>query len=117
VDSVHVALAIGGTEDVLLPLGEISGMTLSSGEAVIWSRRDRSLNRFTILPGRLERQHHMRKYAAGDLGDHALHFRGKDGRLNLRAQNLAMFIQIADGVDEETWLYHLRHGDYSDWFK
>ena len=116
-DEVDVALAVGAPEDVLQLFGASSGMTLGSGEAVIWSRRDRSLNRFTILPGRLERQRHVRKYAAGDLGDHAFHFRGKDGRLNLRAQNLAMFIQIADGVDEETWLYHLRHGDYSNWFK
>ncbi|TMD17409.1 MAG: HAD-IIB family hydrolase [Chloroflexi bacterium] len=116
-DEVDVALAVGAPEDVLQLFGASSGMTLSSGEAVIWSRRDRSLNRFTILPGRLERQRHVRKYAAGDLGDHAFHFRGKDGRLNLRAQNLAMFIQIADGVDEETWLYHLRQGDYASWFK
>jgi len=28
-----------------------------------------------------------------------------------------MFLQIADGVDDETWLYHLRRGDYADWFK
>ena len=37
-------------------------------------------------------------------------------RLNLRAQNLGMFIQIAQGVDDETWLHHLRRGDYSRWF-
>ena len=116
-DQVDVALAVGAPDDVLQPFGTRSGVTLSSGEAVIWSRRDRSLNRFTILPGRLERQRHVRKYAAGDLGDHAFHFRGKDGRLNLRAQNLGMFLQIADGVDDETWLYHLRRGDYADWFK
>jgi len=116
-DEVDVAFAVGAPEDVLQLFGASSGMTLGSGEAVIWSRRDRSLNRFTILPGRLERQRHVRKYAAGDLGDHAFHFRGKDGRLNLRAQNLGMFLQIADGVDDETWLYHLRRGDYADWFK
>ena len=116
-DEVDVALAVGAPEDVLQVFGASSGMTLGSGEAVIWSRRDRSLNRFTILPGRLERQRHVRKYAAGDLGDHAFHFRGKDGRLNLRAQNLAMFIQIADGVDDATWLHHLQRGDYSNWFR
>ncbi len=26
-----------------------------------------------------------------------------------------MFRQLADGVDDETWLYHLRQGDYSRW--
>ena len=25
-------------------------------------------------------------------------------------------MQIADGVDDDTWLYHLRAGDYSLWF-
>src|SRR5437667_12585197 len=61
-DEVDVALAVGAPEDVLQVFGASSGMTLGSGEAVIWSRRDRSLNRFTILPGRLERQRHVRKY-------------------------------------------------------
>jgi hypothetical protein len=28
-----------------------------------------------------------------------------------------MFTQLADGVDEETWLYHLRQQDYSHWFR
>jgi hypothetical protein len=38
-------------------------------------------------------------------------------RLNLRAQNLAMFTQIAEGIDDETWLHHLRRGDYSQWIR
>jgi hypothetical protein len=28
-----------------------------------------------------------------------------------------MFLQVADGVDDDTWLYHLRRGDYSRWFR
>jgi hypothetical protein len=40
-----------------------------------------------------------------------------DGALNLRAQNLALFTQIADGVDDRTWDHHLRAGDYSRWFR
>jgi len=27
-----------------------------------------------------------------------------------------LFLQIADGVDDETWRHHLRRGDYSRWF-
>ena len=27
-----------------------------------------------------------------------------------------MFLQIAEGVDDETWLHHLRRGEYSTWF-
>lgn len=32
-------------------------------------------------------------------------------------QNLTMFCQIAEGIDEDTWTYHLRRGDYSSWFR
>ena len=24
---------------------------------------------------------------------------------------------MAEGIDEETWLYHLKRRDYSDWFR
>jgi hypothetical protein len=37
--------------------------------------------------------------------------------LNLRAQNLELFVQIADGVDDDTWRYHLEQGDVSRWFR
>jgi hypothetical protein len=38
-------------------------------------------------------------------------------RQNLKAQNLALFCQIAEGVDKQTWMFHLRRGDYSRWFR
>lgn len=61
---------------------------------------------------------HLRKYAAGELGpERSFYFRGPDGKMNLRAQNLAIFLQLAEGVDEETWLHHLRRGDYSRWLR
>jgi hypothetical protein len=28
-----------------------------------------------------------------------------------------MFLQIAEGIDDATWLHHLRAGDYSRWFR
>ncbi|HEX6003756.1 MAG TPA: hypothetical protein VFZ14_07155 [Burkholderiales bacterium] len=28
-----------------------------------------------------------------------------------------IFSQIAEGIDEESWLYHLQRGDYSRWFR
>jgi hypothetical protein len=28
-----------------------------------------------------------------------------------------LFLQIADGVDDETWEHHLRNGDYARWFR
>jgi HAD superfamily hydrolase (TIGR01484 family) len=116
-ERVDVVLAVGDPKDVLKPFGVKTDITLDQGEAAIWSRRDSTVRSFRILPSRLERQRHVRKYAAGDLGDHAFLFRGPDGRLNLRAQNLGLFLQIADGVDDETWLYHLRRGDYANWFR
>jgi len=65
-----------------------------------------------------ERKRHKRKYALGELGeDRSFYFRGPRGQLNLRAQNLMLFVQLAEGVDDDTWSFHLRHGDYSRWFR
>ena len=65
-----------------------------------------------------KQQRHIRKYAQGELGeDRSFYFRGPDGALNLRAQNLVTFLQLAAGVDERTWLHHLREGGYSRWFR
>jgi hydroxymethylpyrimidine pyrophosphatase-like HAD family hydrolase/energy-coupling factor transporter ATP-binding protein EcfA2 len=61
---------------------------------------------------------HLRKYAEGELGeDKSFYFRGPKRALNLRAQNLSTFVQLAEGVDDETWLHHLRAGEYSEWFR
>jgi hydroxymethylpyrimidine pyrophosphatase-like HAD family hydrolase/energy-coupling factor transporter ATP-binding protein EcfA2 len=74
--------------------------------------------RFTLNQPRQERRRHRRKYAEGELKpDRSFYFRGPDGKLNLRAQNLVLFNQIAEGVDDETWLHHLRQGDYSGWIR
>ncbi len=70
-----------------------------------------------IIAPRRDRIRHRRKYAEGDMRYHSFYFRGPDNRQNLKAQNLAIFSQIAEGVDEETWLYHLHRGDYSQWFR
>ena len=64
-----------------------------------------------------KQKRHVRKYAAGELGeDKSFYFRGPKGALNLRAQNLSTFLQLAEGVDDETWLHHLRESAYSRWF-
>jgi hydroxymethylpyrimidine pyrophosphatase-like HAD family hydrolase len=69
-----------------------------------------------IDPPKGKKQRHKRKYASGDLGvERSFVFKGPDHKLNLRAQNLMIFNQIAEGVDEDTWLYHLQRGDYSQW--
>lgn len=67
--------------------------------------------------GRAERIRHHRKYAEGNLRWDSFYFRGPDNLHNLKAQNLVVFCQIAQGIDEVTWLYHLHRGDYSRWFR
>src|SRR5690606_33251436 len=92
-------------------------MDLPPGQALVWDRRsDRPPFVLSIAPSRTERRRHTRKYAEGALPpDRSFYFRGPAERLNLRAQNLVMFLQLAEGVDDETWDYHLRRGDYSEW--
>lgn len=63
-----------------------------------------------------EHRRHTRKYAEGELPpDRCFYFRGPDDKLNLRAQNLFMFLQMADGVGNEVWEHHFRRGDVSRW--
>lgn len=100
------------------PLG-LDARTLQSGEVLVWERHTKtSPFRMRVVPGRTERRRHRRKYAEGELpADRSFYFRGPEGKLNLRAQNLILFMQIADGVDDDTWVHHLRQGDYARWFR
>lgn len=70
-----------------------------------------------VIPGEAERIRHHRKYAEGNVRYHSFYFRGPHGKHNLRAQNLSVFCQIAEGIGEETWMYHLRRHDYSRWMR
>jgi hydroxymethylpyrimidine pyrophosphatase-like HAD family hydrolase len=94
-------------------------LVLEPGEALLWQRaKDSAPVRLRIAPSRTERRRHRRKYAFGELPpDRSFFFRGPHARLNLRAQNLILFLQIADGVDDETWEHHLRAHDYSRWLR
>jgi HAD superfamily hydrolase (TIGR01484 family) len=74
--------------------------------------------RVSIKPAKQELRRHKRKYAAGELGqDKSFYFRGPKHQLNLRAQNMNMFTQLAEGIDDETWSYHLAAADYSRWLR
>jgi hypothetical protein len=69
-------------------------------------------------PSRNEHQRHRRKYAEGELEEErSFYFRGPEGELNLRAQNLNTFVQLAQGVDPKTWMFHLKRNDYSGWLR
>jgi hypothetical protein len=87
-------------------------------EAWIWTKYGKHVEAFEPARNRTEHRRHQRKYTEGKLeDDRCFYFRGPAGKLNLKAHNLMAFKQMADGVDDETWLYHLRRGDYSRWFR
>jgi|HigsolmetaAR203D_1030402.scaffolds.fasta_scaffold00570_12 hypothetical protein len=125
-DRVDLAVGIGaGGREALRDFARTIGRpvredlpALESGEMLLWDRhRTEGPRHCRVIPPTGERRRHVRKYAAGDLGDHSFHFRGPGDRLNLRVQNLNLFVQIAEGIDDETWAHHLRAGDYSRWFR
>jgi hypothetical protein len=73
---------------------------------------------FSSFPPKSARARHRRKYAEGELSpDRSFYFRGPEQKLNLRAKNLMTFLDLMEGVDDGTWLFHLRNGDYSTWFR
>ena len=90
-----------------------------SDEALVWRPAGGSCAEIVrLVRGRRDHLRHRRKYAEGDLSpDLSFYFRGPRGKLNLRAQNLMTFNQLAEGVDDATWLFHLRAHDYSRWFR
>jgi HAD superfamily hydrolase (TIGR01484 family) len=125
---VGVLLVVGETPEQTIgrfceatgrPDAGLEPTQLEPGEVLLW-RPDGEDGpvRIRSEPPRGERRRHLRKYAEGNLGpERNFIFSGPEGKLNLRAQNLAIFLQMADGVDDETWVHHLRRGDYSAWFR
>lgn len=93
-------------------------LSYKKGHAVAWfpRRKEQPLS-MRILRASGERIRHRRKYAEGDMRNHSFYFRGPNGKHNLKAQNLAIFSVIAEGIEEETWLYHLYQGDYTRWLR
>jgi hypothetical protein len=86
--------------------------------ALAWWRQRGAPFWFRRLPAREDHQRHRHGYLDGDMDpEHRFYFRGPKRELNLAAQNLRIFIQLGEGVDDETWLHHLRQGDYADWFR
>lgn len=95
----------------------ITNANLNPGEASVWFRDSNEvIKRMQSVAGKAERKRHRRKYAEGELEEERVfHFRGREGKLNLRANNLNTFLQLAAGIDDDTWRYHLERGDYSNW--
>jgi HAD superfamily hydrolase (TIGR01484 family) len=96
-----------------------SGAGTRNGQMLVWQLPESNPpTRVMLEPAKAVLRRHKRKYASGELGeDKSFYFRGPEGKLNLRAQNLTVFAQIAEGVDEATWIHHLKKNDYSLWFR
>jgi hypothetical protein len=102
-----------GLKKISIP--DISIRTLNKGEAWIWEKEN-------AFPIRIEKPaqlmlRHKKKYATGDMQDDSFYFRGPGKKLNLKANNLMTFIQMAEGVDDDTWMYHFGKKEYSQWFR
>lgn len=127
--SVDIILAKGESpEKVIKGVAEVlqeipprmEAVELEPENTLAWFRQQEDGGPFKlrVAPTRSERKRHRRKYAEGEMPpEQSFYFRGPDNKLNLRAQNLALFVQLADGVDEDTWTYHLRNGEYSHWMR
>jgi hydroxymethylpyrimidine pyrophosphatase-like HAD family hydrolase len=126
-ETIDMVIAVGRSPETTLrrfgraagrPIHWMPGTSCEPGQIAVWSvgSPDPPTLAASIPPAR-DRIRHRRKYAEGDMRYHSFYFRGPDGRHNLKAQNLVIFSQIAEGIDEDTWLYHLHRSDYSRWFR
>jgi len=134
----HVARAVIATINTVIAVGEAPARTLRelcglrglpppaipddqrlpAGQALYWRVGAPEALVVQIEPTKTERTRHSRKYMEGNLGaGRAFYFRGPGGKLNLKAHNLQLFLLIADGVDDDTWMFHLRRGHYSTWLR
>ncbi|MBS2010318.1 MAG: HAD family phosphatase, partial [Cyanobacteria bacterium SZAS TMP-1] len=102
-----------------LEIPRFERIPLARGDVLLWMRSSSAtVTKVKVLPTIHEHRRHLRKYAEGDVGyQRSFFFTGPDYRLNLQASNMHIFVRIADGIDEATWLYHLNRGDYARWFE
>jgi HAD superfamily hydrolase (TIGR01484 family) len=126
-NSVSLILGVGDEAgEVLTEYAGLAGKAapavsaaLEKDAVLVWDPSS-TAGPLTVSVDTAKRAHrrHTRKYAEGRLGeDKSFYFRGPAGALNLRAYNLATFLQLAAGVDDATWLFHLQRGDYTVWFR
>lgn len=124
---IDTVLAFGPEPARLLaPFAKATGQALPPGLPrppagdLLWWQPKRGAPPRIIHPVRPHQQHrrHIGKYATGDVGAwHSFYFRGPHGHTNLPARNLYEFIEIAEKLDDQTWLHHLFAGDFTAWFR
>jgi HAD superfamily hydrolase (TIGR01484 family) len=122
--------------NMVLTMGELPAQTISSfaaasGDSIVlpqigkfqkrdvlvWQKETGSISIIKSSEPSQFLMRHKRKYASGDMYANSFYFTGPSRKLNLKANNLMIFIQMAAGIDDETWLYHLHRHDYSNWFR
>jgi len=125
--TVDIVMAVGNEpehiiQDFCKVIGEeppvFDPIVLERGTALVWMRHQSGPPVKVKLPdNRSAHRRHSRKYAEGELSpERSFYFRGPENKLHIRAQNVFLFLQIAEGVDEDTVMHHLKRGDYSVWF-
>jgi hydroxymethylpyrimidine pyrophosphatase-like HAD family hydrolase len=87
-------------------------------KALAWWRRKSPPEWIRRIEPKGEHHRHKHTYLDGDMDpDLRFYFRGPKGELNLAVQNLRIFMQLGEGVDDDTWIHHLCQGDYANWFR
>lgn len=88
------------------------------GAALLWRRCSNEVTDIRVGRGNNQRQPHLRCWTeAPVIEEKAFRFRGPTASLNLQARTVASLLEIGEGVDDDTWLYHLRRGEYSSWLR
>jgi hypothetical protein len=126
-ERVDIAIGVGSEAQEKLsafaravgrPAPSVDCLPTQPGQVLFWRCDEPHASRLTMEAGRTKRQRHRKKYAQGELEpERSFYFRGPEAKLNLRAQNLMVFNSIAEGVDDDTWLHHLRLNEYSEWMR
>ncbi|MGN6543998.1 MAG: HAD-IIB family hydrolase, partial [Aureliella sp.] len=72
--------------------------------ALAWHRGTREPTWFSRMVPKAEHQRHIHSHFDGEMDEaYRFIFRGPEGKVQLPAQNLKIFIQLAQGIDDETW--------------
>ncbi len=84
--------------------------------ALAWHMKDDETIWFSRLQAESDNQRYRHSLFEGEMEEeHQFVFRGANNQFSLRATNLKRFIELAAGLDDETWLFHLQRNDYSNW--
>lgn len=126
-EPVSCAIAVGDDPDqTLAAVAKSLGVAaprkpatnVKKGQLLVWQRGKDTAAKVELQQAEADHRRHIRKYAKGELADEeCFYFRGPKDKLNLKAQNLVTFAQMAQGIDDQTWEHHLRHHHYSHWFE